>query len=141
MANVAGPLVGGVLFSIHGVFPVRWLGGPLFYSFTLFTICTFLLLMLSIRIDSISEPTIESEGFAFLAGFRLILANHSLLGPVLLDLVVALFGGAVALMPVFATSVLHAGPTGLALLPGAPLHGVDACGSVSSCWRSSALAR
>ncbi|MGH3408700.1 MAG: hypothetical protein ACRDRJ_40330 [Streptosporangiaceae bacterium] len=39
-----------------------------------------------------------------------------LLGAILLDLLAVLFGGAVALLPVFARSILHVGPAGLGAL-------------------------
>ena len=46
-----------------------------------------------------------------------------LLGAILLDLLAVLFGGAVALLPVFARSILHVGPTGLGVLRAAPAVG------------------
>ncbi len=46
-----------------------------------------------------------------------------LLGAILLDLLAVLFGGAVALLPVFARSILHAGPEGLGVLRAAPAVG------------------
>jgi hypothetical protein len=46
-----------------------------------------------------------------------------LLGAILLDLLVVLFGGAVALLPVFARSILHVGPEGLGILRAAPAVG------------------
>jgi hypothetical protein len=120
IANFAGPLVGGLLFSLHRIIPKLWAGGPLVYGFTLVTICSFLLLVRSMRIDARGSQDILREGFAPFAGFRFILAEHSLLRPILLDLLVAIFGGAVALMPVFATDVLHTGAAGLGLLRCAP---------------------
>jgi hypothetical protein len=46
-----------------------------------------------------------------------------LLGAILLDLLAVLFGGAVALLPVFARSILHVGPEGLGVLRAAPAVG------------------
>ena len=46
-----------------------------------------------------------------------------LLGAILLDLLAVLFGGAVALLPVFARSILHVGPEGLGMLRAAPAVG------------------
>jgi hypothetical protein len=46
-----------------------------------------------------------------------------LLGAIVLDVVAVLFGGAVALLPVFARSILHTGPVGLGLLRSAPAVG------------------
>jgi MFS family permease len=56
-------------------------------------------------------------------GLRFVRRTSILLGAILLDLLAVLFGGAVALLPVFALSVLHVGPTGLGLLRAAPAVG------------------
>ena len=53
-----------------------------------------------------------------------------LLGVILLDLLVVLFGGAVALLPVFARSILHVGPEGLGVLRAAPAVGALAAAVV-----------
>src|SRR5439155_12028788 len=58
-----------------------------------------------------------------LAGFRFIRRTRVLLGAITLDLFAVLFGGAVALLPVFARSILHTGPVGLGLLRSAPAVG------------------
>jgi hypothetical protein len=46
-----------------------------------------------------------------------------MLGAISLDLFAVLFGGAVALLPVFAKDVLHVGPAGLGVLRSAPAAG------------------
>jgi Transmembrane secretion effector len=56
-------------------------------------------------------------------GLRFVRRTPILLGAILLDLLAVLFGGAVALLPVFALSVLHVGSTGLGLLRAAPAVG------------------
>jgi MFS family permease len=56
-------------------------------------------------------------------GLRFVGRTQILLGAILLDLLAVLFGGAVALLPIFARSVLHVGPTGLGLLRAAPAVG------------------
>jgi len=73
--------------------------------------------------DAVSEvrsaPGVESV----LAGIRFVRHTQILLGAILLDLMAVLFGGAVALLPVFARSILHVGPTGLGVLRSAPAVG------------------
>jgi len=54
---------------------------------------------------------------------RFIGRTQILLGAILLDLLAVLFGGAVALLPLFARSILHVGPVGLGLLRSAPAVG------------------
>ncbi len=58
-----------------------------------------------------------------LEGLRFVRRTQILLGAILLDLLAVLFGGAVALLPVFARSILHVGPAGLGVLRAAPAAG------------------
>jgi MFS family permease len=58
-----------------------------------------------------------------LAGIRFVRDTQILLGAILLDLLAVLFGGAVALLPLFARSILHVGPVGLGVLRSAPAVG------------------
>lgn len=58
-----------------------------------------------------------------LAGIRFVRGTQVLFGAILLDLLAVLFGGAVALLPLFARSYLHVGPTGLGVLRSAPAVG------------------
>ena len=51
-----------------------------------------------------------------------------LLGAILLDLFAVLFGGAVALLPVFAQTILHVGPVGLGVLRSGPALGAVLAG-------------
>jgi MFS family permease len=65
-----------------------------------------------------------------LAGMRFILSVPPLLGAISLDLMAVLFGGATALMPVFARDILHVGAVGNGLLRAAPAVGALAVGMV-----------
>jgi MFS family permease len=58
-----------------------------------------------------------------LEGLRFVKRTPILLGAILLDLLAVLFGGAVALLPIFALSILHVGATGLGVLRAAPAIG------------------
>jgi MFS family permease len=58
-----------------------------------------------------------------LDGVRYIAANPLVLGAISLDLFAVLFGGATALLPVFATQILHVGAVGFGLLNAAPAAG------------------
>jgi MFS family permease len=66
-----------------------------------------------------APPSVESV----LEGLRFVRRTEILLGAILLDLLAVLFGGAVALLPVFARSILHVGATGLGILRAAPAVG------------------
>ncbi|MBC5829475.1 MAG: MFS transporter [Candidatus Eremiobacteraeota bacterium] len=65
------------------------------------------------------EPLLQ----AALQGVRFIMARKTILGSITLDLFAVLFGGAVALLPVYAANILHVGPTGFGLLRSAPAFG------------------
>jgi Transmembrane secretion effector len=56
-------------------------------------------------------------------GVRFVRSQPVVLGALTLDLFSVLFGGAVALLPVFAGEILHVGPEGLGILRAAPAVG------------------
>src|SRR6202012_5593797 len=57
------------------------------------------------------------------AGISFIWMRKEVLGAISLDLFAVLFGGATALLPIFARDVLHVGSWGLGLLRSAPAVG------------------
>ena len=57
------------------------------------------------------------------AGFRFVKDTKVILAALTLDLFAVLFGGATALLPIFAKDILHAGPEGLGWLRAAPSVG------------------
>jgi MFS family permease len=65
-----------------------------------------------------------------LEGLHFVRHTEILLGAILLDLMAVLFGGAVALLPVYASSILHVGATGLGFLRAAPAVGALAGAAV-----------
>jgi hypothetical protein len=67
---------------------------------------------------------------ALLGGIRLVRRTPVLLGAISLDLFAVLFGGVVALLPVFARDVLDVGPAGLGVLRAAPAAGALAAAIV-----------
>ena len=65
----------------------------------------------------------EGVGASFLGGIHFVWGEPVLLGSLSLDLFSVLFGGATALLPVFAAEILHVGPQGLGVLRAAPAIG------------------
>jgi MFS family permease len=49
-------------------------------------------------------------------GIRVVMADQILVGSMAIDLFAVFFGGATALLPIFATDILHVGPTGFGVL-------------------------
>ncbi len=126
VANATGPMVGGFLFTVAmartGALE-RWNGAPLVYCFTLVALACYLIFMSSIRA---SFAATEKKGFTMqtvLAGIHYVASTRLLLGSISLDLFAVLLGGAVSLMPIFASDILHEGPHGLGLLRAAPSTG------------------
>ena len=56
-------------------------------------------------------------------GLRFVFKNQILLGTMSLDMLAVLFGGAVAMLPIFAAEILFVGPQGLGFLRAAPMAG------------------
>jgi hypothetical protein len=55
-----------------------------------------------------------------LEGLRFVFRRRTVLGAISLDLFAVLFGGATAMMPIYASDVLHVGPVGYGMLRAAP---------------------
>ena len=57
------------------------------------------------------------------AGLRFVFSNQIMLGALTLDMFAVLFGGAVAMLPIFAAEILKVGPEGLGIMRAAPFAG------------------
>jgi MFS family permease len=121
IANMSGPAVGGILFTLP--LPQRWRGAPIVYVFTLLMLVGFIVLIAMIRPDPIERKPTVFNLRNMLAGLEYVWTNKLLLGSISLDLFAVMLGGAVALLPIFATDILHAGPRGLGLLRAMPSVG------------------
>lgn len=119
-AVVLGPALGGFVLDA---------AGPTFTFAATVAMEAFSLVMLlcvrkKSRGDTGSEASLRSIG----AGLAYVWNKKILLGAISLDLFAVLLGGSVALTPIFARDVLHAGPTGLGLLRSAPAVGASLVG-------------
>ncbi|GGC00697.1 MFS transporter [Dyadobacter sediminis] len=113
--SITGPAIAGFLYAYMG------LTNTLLLVIANFVVCWILLGMIKTRpeLAKISQPILESlkEGFRFVFRTRIVLYAISL------DLFSVLFGGVVAILPVFAEDILKVGPEGLGLLRAAPSIG------------------
>jgi MFS family permease len=121
MAMVVGPALGGLLFALS---PQAVYGSAL----ALFGVSLIGALALHVTNAGPAPAGTAAAPRDLLGGVRIIRQTPILLGAILLDLFAVLFGGAVALLPVFAQTVLHTGPTGLGILRSAPAVGAVAAG-------------
>ena len=112
LASVAGPVIGGLLYLA---------GAPVVYGSCVLLYAGALLLMLLIRANTRPKaPPDTGSGRQFLEGLRFVRHNPLVLGVISLDLFAVLFGGSVALLPIFASDLLRTGPAGLGLMRAAP---------------------
>jgi MFS family permease len=113
---VTGPAIGGLIYGFHGVEAA--------YCGVLFFTLIALLLMIPIkRKPVILSEIVETLKDRLLTGLRFVFSNQVMLGAMTLDMFAVLFGGAVAMLPIFANEILHVGPEGLGVLRAAPAVG------------------
>lgn len=116
-AQVVGPALGGLLYGVSPV--VVYLlacASCLLASFSVIA-------MHPAPAADVPEARQAASLESVLEGLRFVGRTQVLLGAILLDLLAVLFGGAVALLPIFARSILHVGATGLGVLRAAPAVG------------------
>lgn len=114
---VASPLLIGVLIDAAGI-SVAFAA-----CFVMGCIAMLCLFALKSRPVPVSDSHSESVWESLSAGARYVFGNQILVGSMALDLFAVLFGGAMALLPAFADSILNVGASGLGLLRTAPSLG------------------
>lgn len=116
MGAVVGPAAGG--FFIHWI-GVHW-SMCFVFAFSLMA----LLLLLQIPKKPILNPNIGEPVMKSLKeGIKFVLNTRVILGALALDMFAVLFGGAVALLPIYAQDILKVGPEGFGILRAAPAVG------------------
>jgi len=108
-ATIGGPAVGGLLFAIRP---------EAVYSLGIALLVLSSLLMLRVaHPKAIARAGAEPARLSgLIGGIQFIRSTPVILGAITLDLFAVLLGGAVALLPLFAKSILHTGPFGLGVL-------------------------
>lgn len=109
-ASIGGPLLGGVLYALGGG---RLTYALCFVCFALGTVLLSRVVTLQARNAAAATGTMWER---FGAGIRFIRSRLIILGTISLDLFAVLLGGVVALLPIYASEVLHVGPAGLGAL-------------------------
>ncbi len=108
---IAGPALGGLLYL---------LGPAVVYGTSLGLLLLILALISTIKPFRAAAPAKAFSPTDVLEGIRFVFRRRTVLGAISLDLFAVLFGGATALLPVYASDVLHIGPAGLGILRTAP---------------------
>jgi MFS family permease len=124
VANITGPAVGGLLFTLQMRGAAgNWNGAASVYAFTLITLLAYLALVGAMRTKPGQMTKNAFNRETMLAGLKYVWETKLLLGSISLDLFAVLLGGATALLPIYATEILHAGPRALGLLRAMPSLG------------------
>lgn len=104
---IVGPAFGGLLYG---------LGAPVPYVAALSLLAASVVCLITLKAPA-QEPVKDARTLGMIAdGLRFVWSNKIVLGAISLDLIVVLLAGAVALLPVFARDILHAGPGELGIL-------------------------
>ncbi|WP_322048125.1 MFS transporter [Paraburkholderia sp. J67] len=111
---ILGPALGGLLMSL-GIGTVYAVAALLFFAG--------LALATRLRLRGADGPPRGASLGAIAGGLVFVWRKPVVLGAISLDLFAVLFGGAVALLPIYADTILHGGPTMLGWLRAAPAVG------------------
>lgn len=118
VAAVTGPAIGGLVYGFFGVVAAYLL------VFAFFLTCVILIFFIKspgrVKRETQSEDTIFQS---ISSGIRYVFNKQELLGAFSLDMFAVLFGGAIAMLPVFASDILKVGPEGLGVLRACPAIG------------------
>lgn len=116
LAAVSGPAIGGLVIAATGSATVPFL----------FAATCQLIFIATLRTLPLRQPTRSASPHTageIFAGFTFVRRNPLFLAAITLDLFAVLFGGAIALLPIYAKDILQVGPAGLGWLRAAPALG------------------
>jgi MFS family permease len=117
IASMLGPTLSGlVIATTHSATPAYLLDAVL-------STASFLLIAGAIPHYEQGRSMMPVSLESLTAGLRFVWRTRIILATITLDLFAVLFGGAVALLPVYATDILRVGPAGLGWLEAAPAAG------------------
>jgi MFS family permease len=115
-ATIVGPALGGLLYIWGPLVPYG-------VCLTFFLVVALAFLAIQTRHkQEPADPALTTFG-RVTAGIAFIRRKPIVLGAVSLDLFAVLLGGAVALLPIYASDILHVGPEGMGLLRSGPAIG------------------
>lgn len=114
---VLGPGLAGFFYAYFGL-------ATTLYIVVIMLIINYIIIQ-SIKGTTIAKPTESGQNIwqSIREGFQFVFSNKILFYSISLDLVAVLFGGVVAILPVFAEDILKVGPQGLGILRASPSVG------------------
>ncbi len=114
--SILGPAAGGIAIAVIGI-PATY--GAIAALLAISTLCLATIHRRPAPPRAAHEPIRQS----LTGGIRYVAKTPALLGSMALDLFAVFFGGAIALLPIYATDILHVGSIGLGVLRTAPSLG------------------
>jgi MFS family permease len=114
VATICAPALGGLAYAVAPALPYTLMAAFLLVAG---------ILSGAIRLERqiiVKEPPTLA---ALFTGVRFVRDSPSILGTISLDLFAVLLGGATALLPIYASDILHTGPWGLGILRATPAVG------------------
>ncbi len=114
-ASIIGPAIGGLLYGFAGIN----------HTFIFILICLTISFIGTFFFKDRPSTYVRTTSIyqSLSEGLKFVFKTKLLVGALSLDLFSVFFGGAVALIPVIATEVLHVGATGFGMLRAAPAIG------------------
>jgi len=116
---VMGPAIGGLIYGFSTI-TVAYCSILAIYIISLYMISRVQIKHIIRAVQTAGDEDIFSR---IREGIRFVMKSPQLLGAFSLDMFAVLFGGAVAMLPVFASDILHVGPQGLGFLRACPALG------------------
>jgi MFS family permease len=113
-AAIIGPALGGLFYI---------LGPSVVYGACLALFLIAAVMISLIRLAFAAPPRESASLRTLFAGIDFVRRDPIILGAISLDLFAVIFGGAAALLPIFARDVFHVGPEGLGVMRSAPAVG------------------
>lgn len=115
-ASVGGPMIGGLVYGFFGITAAYTADAILIIA---------ALVCYSLIANKPLPPVTQEQGMVekIKAGLKFVFKNQIILSAISLDLFAVLFGGAIALLPIFANDILQVGKIGLGFLRSAPAIG------------------
>jgi MFS family permease len=116
LASIIGPAIAGLVIAFAG-------NVTFIYVFSAIGAITFTIMLSMIKGRQLALAPKSATWASLIEGFKFMRDTKVILAAITLDMFAVLFGGAVALLPIYATDILHVGPQGMGVMRAAPSIG------------------